>query len=83
MPSPFIAEDYVYLLPHVVDRGTIVHYYTLAGEEDEKELPNKVERALSQYRMKSKVLFFRRVGSYAPRVNRYVTDIEIKDIELQ
>ena len=81
MPSPFIAEEYVYLLPHAVRKGTVVHYYTIAGEEEEEELPERVENEFRKNEMTVETTFMRRVGSYAPRVNRYVLDLRVVDFK--
>ncbi len=77
MPSPFIAEEYVDLLPYVVKKGSTVHYYTIAGEEEKEALPVRIENEFKKHGMVAKTTFLRRVGSYAPRVNRYVLDIKI------
>ncbi len=80
MPSPFIAEDYVYLLPGVVKKGGAVHYYTIAGEEEEGELSSRVEDKFRDEGMEVETVFWRRVGSYAPRVNRYVVDVRVLEV---
>ena len=79
MPAPYSAEDFVYLLKDKVKIGSYVHYYTFAGEEEEEELPNRVEELFKRHGMVVRVVNMRDCGSFAPRVYRYVLDLEVVD----
>jgi tRNA (guanine37-N1)-methyltransferase len=79
MPAPFSAEEFVYLLKGKVRRGSLVHYYTFESENRESELPEKVEELFKKHGMRTRALNFRRCGSFAPYVNRYVVDVEVVD----
>ncbi len=78
MPAPYSAEDFVYLLKDKVKVGGYIHYYTFAGEEEEKEiLPNRVKELFKKHGMKVEVENIRACGSFAPRVYRYVLDLRV------
>ncbi len=79
MPAPYSAEDFVYLLKDKVKIGSYVHYYTFAGEEEEEELPKRVEELFKRHGMVVRVVNMRDCGSFAPRVYRYVLDLEVVD----
>jgi len=80
MPAPYSAEDFVYLLKDKVKIGSYVHYYTFAGEEEEEEeLPNRVVELFKRHGMVVRVVNMRDCGSFAPRVYRYVLDLEVVD----
>ena len=81
MPAPYSAEDYVYLLRDKVKAGTFVHYYTFAGEEEEDEiLPARVKELFKRHGMSVEIKKVKACGSFAPRVYRYVLDLEIKKV---
>ncbi len=83
MPAPYSAEDYVYLLKDKVKEGTFVHYYTFAGEEEEDEiLPRRVVELFGRHGMEVEVKKVKACGSFAPRVYRYVLDLEVKRVNV-
>jgi len=77
MPAPHSAEDFVYLVKNKIKKGGFVHYYTFESENREEELPEKVQKLFEMHGMKVKIVGFRRCGSFAPYVNRYVVDVEV------
>lgn len=79
MPAPYSAENFVYLVRDKIKKGGYVHYYTFAGEEEEKDLPEKVKELFKKHGMIVEVLNVRACGSFAPRVYRYVVDLKIID----
>ncbi|RUM34221.1 MAG: class I SAM-dependent methyltransferase family protein [Archaeoglobus sp.] len=76
MPSPNNAQDFVDVAVTKAKKGSIIHYYTFAGVEEEKELQKRVEKLFSRY-IKCKAFFMRRCGSFAPYVHRYVVDLAV------
>ncbi|MET1124945.1 MAG: class I SAM-dependent methyltransferase family protein [Archaeoglobaceae archaeon] len=80
MPAPHSAEDFVYLLPEKVKRGSWVHYYTFESQNLEKQLGKKVAKLFAEHGMSVEVRRVKRCGSFAPYVNRYVVDLEVLDV---
>ncbi len=81
MPAPYSAENFVYLVRDKIKKGGFVHYYTFAGEEEEKILPERVKKLFKENGMVVDVLKVRECGSFAPRVYRYVVDLRVVDFE--
>ena len=80
MPSPYLAENFISTLRGKIRKGGYVHYYTLAGREEEDEiLPKKVKDLFKEHGIEVEVENIRACGNYAPYVNRYVLDLRIKD----
>ncbi|MCS7122078.1 MAG: class I SAM-dependent methyltransferase family protein [Archaeoglobaceae archaeon] len=79
MPAPQSAEKFVHLLPGKVKVGTWVHYYTFESENKEKKLPEKVKELFKEHGMEVELKNIRKCGSFAPYVNRYVLDLEVKN----
>ena len=79
MPSPNNAQEFADVAALKAKPGTVIHYYTFAGVEEEKELPERVEELFSPY-LKGKAVFIRRCGNFAPYVHRYVVDLVVEDV---
>lgn len=81
MPAPNTAGDFVHLLPGKVKNGGYVHYYTFAGEEEEKDgsLERRVIEMFRRNGIDVEIRTLRRCGHFAPYVYRYVLDLEIKN----
>ena len=77
MPSPYLAENFISILKSKVREGGYVHYYTLAGKEEEEILPEKVKRLFRENGIEVEVEDVRACGSYAPYVKRYVLDLKV------
>ena len=79
MPSPYIAENFISAVRGKIRRGGIVHYYTFAGKEEEKEiLPKRVVRLFREQGIDVELEHLRQCGHYAPYVYRYVLDLRVK-----
>ncbi len=76
MPSPNNAMEFADVASLKTKKGTIIHYYTFAGVEEEKNLIKKVEEIFSPY-LNCKGIFMRRCGNFAPYVYRYVVDLVV------
>ncbi len=77
MPSPYIAENFIFTLKDRIERGGMIHYYTFAGKEDEHEiLPRKVRELFKKEGIEVEVENVRVCGNYAPYVYRYVLDLK-------
>ncbi len=74
MPSPNNAVEFADLAAEKAKSGTVIHYYTFAGIEEERELAKRVEDLFSQY-INCKAIFIRKCGNFAPYVYRYVVDL--------
>jgi len=75
MPAPYMAENFVSILKGKVKRGTWIHFYTFAGEEE--NLQDRIVRKFEEIGVKVKVKRIKECGSFAPRVNRYVADLVV------
>ncbi len=82
MPSPNNAQEFADVAALKAKPGTVIHYYTFAGVEEEKDLPERVEKLFSPY-LKGKAVFIRRCGNFAPYVYRYVVDLVVEDLKLE
>lgn len=82
MPAPNTAENFVDLLPGKIKLGSWIHYYTFAGEDEEKDgtLERKVEEIFRKNGIEVKIYRIRRCGHFAPYVHRYVLDLKVKDL---
>ena len=83
MPAPNTAENFVDLLPEKIKVGGYVHYYTFAGEEEEKDgsLEEKVIKIFRRNGMNAETVTLKKCGHFAPYVHRYVLDLKITDID--
>jgi len=77
MPSPYNAEEFVEIAAKKTKVGGFIHYYTFAGIEEEKELPNRIENLFRRSGVKCQTVFMRKCGNFAPYVYRYVLDLQV------
>ncbi len=77
MPAPYHAEDHVYLLKGKLNSGSFVHLYTFAGEEEVEDLKEDVRKKFEEIGAEVEVKKVKKCGSYAPRVYRFVVDVEV------
>lgn len=60
------------------NKSGIIHYHDVFPDSIIKENPNKiVENIEKKYRIKTKILKYRHVKSYAPGISHYVYDIQV------
>ncbi len=77
MPSPHIAENFIFTLKNKIKKGGVIHYYTFAGKEEEDGiLPRKVAGLFKEHGLEVEVENVRACGNYAPYVYRYVLDLK-------
>lgn len=70
MPLPYDAEAYFSLLPRLSKKGTLIHYYTVAPEEEFSFIKKKVLSYFPQARIKKIV----KCGQLKPRTFRISVD---------
>lgn len=73
MPLPYEAERYFPLLPSISKKGTIVHYYAIAKEEEFPTQKQKVINAFPKAIIKDVV----KCGQPKPRTYRICVDFEL------
>ncbi|WP_230972166.1 class I SAM-dependent methyltransferase [Archaeoglobus neptunius] len=78
MPAPYSAENFIHLLKGKVTDGSIIHYYTFESENIENRLSEIVARKFREHGINVDVIKIKKCGNFAPYVNRYVADVEVK-----
>jgi tRNA (guanine37-N1)-methyltransferase len=77
MPSPYTAENFVPVVRGKVKKGGFVHYYTFAGKEEEKSLPERIKELFKNHGIEVEAEYMRCCGNFAPYVYRYVLDLKV------
>ena len=77
MPLPKSAEEFLYLIPKVSKKGTIIHFYAFGTDEQIKKVKSLIKRKLPNTRMLRTV----RCGSYSPGVFRNCIDFKITSLK--
>ncbi|MEM5793183.1 MAG: class I SAM-dependent methyltransferase family protein [Candidatus Aenigmatarchaeota archaeon] len=75
LPSP---KNYLESAVFLVKKHGIIHYHSTLGEgEDPQRILSEINELVSKRDLKVKLLNFKKVKSYAPKVNHVVLDLEV------
>ncbi|AIY89125.1 class I SAM-dependent methyltransferase [Geoglobus acetivorans] len=77
MPAPYNAGDFLDIALKKIRSGGTLHFYTFSGEEEIENKKKEIVGKIEDTGYNARILFWRECGNFAPRVNRYVLDIEI------
>ena len=78
MPFPEENWDYLGLALRYVEAGGIIHFLVFVREGEVEKTKERILKIAEKAGRKVKIKDVRLFGSYAPRVNRYVFDVEVK-----
>ncbi|MEK6887181.1 MAG: methyltransferase domain-containing protein, partial [Nanoarchaeota archaeon] len=78
MPLPKTAKDFLKQAILVSKKGTIVHFYTFAKEDEFDEVKKGLINECKKLKKNIKILNIVKAGEYAPRVQRICVDFLIQ-----
>jgi len=75
LPTP---KDYLESAAKIVKKNGMIHYHSILRKvEDQKNLLLEIESVFSKTGLKVKLINFKKVKSYAPKVNHVVLDVNV------
>lgn len=77
MPLPKDAESFLDSAFLVAKKGTTIHFYDFAHENEFNKVKEKIKKACKKNKKKCRILKIVKCGSYSPRVFRVCVDFRI------
>ncbi len=78
MPLPKTAEKYLKYAFDVSKRGTIIHFYSFAQENEFNEAKEELLKSCKAFKKNCKILRIVKAGEYSPRTYRICIDFRVQ-----
>lgn len=77
MPRPQLKDTFLKEAFLVSKRGTIIHYYDFADEEEIEKIPRTIQKEAKKAKKKIRILKIKKAGNIAPYKYRIRTDFKV------